>query len=85
MTTDLTLYAHDVCFSCRKAWAPATFKCPRQAGKKLEMRASRRPCPDCGKPTIGLGLAFKPPKQSDRRTWKRLEAAALAGNRFFKP
>lgn len=84
-TPDVTSYAHDVCFSCRKAWAPVTFKCPRQACKKIGARASRRPCPDCGQPTIGLGLAFKPPKQTDRRAWRKLEAAARAGNKFFKP
>jgi hypothetical protein len=44
-----------------------------------------RPCPDCGKPLIGLGLTFKPPKQTDRRAWRKLEAAARAGNRFLKP
>lgn len=76
-------YAHDVCFSCRKAWAPATIKSRRHAG--LGVRKSRRPCPDCGGSTIGLGLAFKPPKQTDRRAWRKLEAAARAGNRFLKP
>jgi len=34
---------------------------------------------------IGLGLAFKPPKQNNRRAWHKLEVAARAGNRFLKP
>ena len=45
----------------------------------------KRTCPDCGKPLIGLGLAFKPPKRNDRRAWRKLETAARAGNRFLKP
>lgn len=83
--TDTTESAHDVCFACRKAWAPVTFKCPRQARKKIGMRAARRRCPDCGGSTIGLGLAFKPPKQNDRRAWRKAESMARAGNEFFKP
>jgi hypothetical protein len=76
-----TEYAHDVCFACRKAWAPATIKSRRA---RLGIRESR-PCPDCGGSTIGLGLTFKPPKRNNRRAWRKLEAAARAGNRFFKP
>ena len=78
-------YAHDVCFACRKAWAPATIKSRRRAQMGMLVRRKRRPCPDCGQPTIGLGLAFKPPKQTDRRAWRELQAAARAGNKFFKP
>ena len=83
--TDTTDYAHDVCFACRKAWAPATIKSRRAARTSMCIRESRRTCPDCGGSTIGLGLAFKPPKQNDRRAWRKAEAAALAGNRFRKP
>ena len=75
-------YAHDVCFSCRKAWAPQAIRDKRHCHLALQ---ENRPCPDCGKPTIGLGLAFKPPKRNDRRTWRKLETAARAGNRFLKP
>jgi len=81
--TDTTEYAHDVCFACRKAWAPATIKSRKYA--RLGIREKRRPCPDCGQPTIGLGLAFKVPRQNDRRAWRKAKAMARAGNRFFKP
>jgi DNA-directed RNA polymerase subunit RPC12/RpoP len=67
-------YAHYVCFDCRKAWAPGPLQ-----------EQDKRPCPDCGKPLIGLGLAFKPPKQRNRRAWLILEVAARGGNRFLKP
>ena len=72
-------YAHHVCFTCRKTWAPAVAK-----DRRLPLPEERN-CPDCGKPLIGLGLTFKPPKQTDRRTWRKLEAAARAGNQFLKP
>lgn len=78
----MTDYAHNVCFSCRKAWAPAAIKSHRHC--PLGQRESR-PCPDCGKPLVGLGLAFQPPKRNHRRAWRKLEAAARAGNRFLKP
>jgi len=83
--TDAIEYAHDVCFACRKAWAPATIKSRRRARQGMLVRKARRPCPDCGGAPIGLGLAFKPPNQTDRRAWRKLEAAARAGNRFLKP
>ncbi len=77
-------YAHAVCFSCRKSWAPSAPRTGHRRGRPLCFQ-EKRTCPDCGKPLVGLGLAFKPPKQTDRRAWKRLEAAARAGKRFFKP
>jgi hypothetical protein len=82
----MTTYAHYVCFACRKAWAPAAVRVRKMQLHMGECtREKSRPCPDCGKPLIGLGLTFKPPKQSDRRAWRKLEAAALAGERFLKP
>ena len=78
-------YAHAVCFRCRKAWAPATIRSPRTCPARLRIAPLDRPCPDCGEPLIGLGLAFKPPRQSNRRAWRKLEAAARTGNRFLKP
>jgi hypothetical protein len=75
-------YAHSVCFRCRKSWAPPTTRSRRYARLAAP---DTRPCPDCGAPLIGLGLAFNPPKRSDRRAWQKLEAAARAGNRFLKP
>ena len=78
----MTTYAHYVCFACRKTWAPAAVRYARNCPRVLP---ESRPCPDCGKPLIGLGLTFKPPKQTDRRAWRKLEAATRAGNRFLKP
>ena len=83
----MTTYAHYVCFDCCKSWAPASLRTPRlrcQLGECTRPPAGRK-CPDCGKPLIGLGLAFKPPRHSNRRDWRKLEAAARAGNRFLKP
>jgi hypothetical protein len=75
-------YAHYVCSRCRKAWAPAAVRsrkhCPLGTPES-------RPCPDCRYALIGLGLAFKPPKQSNRRAWRQLEVKARAGTRFLKP
>jgi hypothetical protein len=81
-----TAYAHYVCFDCRKAWAPAVIRNRRERRLgECDRPPEGRPCPDCGKSLIGLGLTFKPPKQSDRRAWRELEAAARAGERFLKP
>jgi len=86
-TARMTTYAHYVCFACRKAWAPAAIRDlhARRVISEFTRPPEGRPCPDCGKPLIGLGLAFKPSRRNDRRTWRKLEAAALAGERFLKP
>ena len=79
------IYAHYVCFDCRKSWAPCSIPvgCQRVMGELA--RTEGRKCPDCKRTLVGLGLAFKPPRRNDRRAWRKLEAAALAGERFLKP
>ncbi len=72
------MYAHEVCFSCRKSWAPRV-----ERGRVL-VWSDDRVCPDCGKPLLGLGLRFKPPKRQNVREWRRLEALAVAGEKFVK-
>jgi len=76
------MYAHYVCFHCRKAWAPPSVRSRKHCPPgEPEIRT----CPDCGEPLTGLGLAFKPPKQSNRRVWRKAETMARAGNRFLRP
>ena len=79
-----TIYSHYVCFHCRKSFAPAVTRDHKHCSIGLPAPESR-PCPDCGQPLVGLGLAFKPPKQSDKRTWRQLQARALQGDRFLRP
>ena len=80
----MTTYAHYVCFECRKAWAPAAERTGHRRRPALTTQEEQN-CPDCGKPLMGLGLAFKPPKQRNRRAWLIVETAARGGNRFHKP
>ena len=75
-------YAHSVCFHCRKAWAPPLVV---SRWNRLKAIPDTRPCPDCGRPLVGLGLAFRPPKQKQRGKWRKLEKQYLAGNLFLKP
>lgn len=75
-------YAHSVCFHCRKSWAPPATRKARTCPAAMP---DNRPCPDCGRPLIGLGLAFKPPKQTNRKAWNKLETLTRTGHRFLKP
>lgn len=82
---DYLAYAHYVCFDCRKSFAPSSRRDPKAFGVIAERtRQGPRKCPDCGRPLFELGLAFKPPRQRDRRTWKLLEAKARAGDQFLR-
>ena len=71
-------YSHEVCFTCRKSWAP------RAQRRHVIAWKDGRCCPDCGGELTGLGLRFKPPKQRNKKEWKRLEVLARAGEKFVK-
>src|SRR4051812_22701329 len=67
-----SVYLHPyACFNCRKSFR----------------RASRvdavLPCPECGGPSIGLTRKFKPPKRTDVRQWKKVEALVRRGFLFW--
>lgn len=65
-------YLHPyACFRCRKS-----FKWATRAEAVL-------PCPECGGPSIGLTRKFKPPKRSDERQWKKVEALVRHGFLFW--
>lgn len=63
---------HYACFSCRKA-----FKQPFDSSRP------ERPCPQCGRLMPNMGTDFKAPPQKDIEQWRKVEALALAGVRFF--
>lgn len=65
-------YLHPyACFQCRKSFKRAT-----RAEAVL-------PCPGCGGPSIGLTRKFKPPKRSDEKQWKKVEALVRHGFLFW--
>lgn len=65
-------YLHPyACFRCRKSFKRAT---------RVE---AVLPCPDCGGPSIGLTRKFKPPKRSDEKQWKKVEALVRHGFLFW--
>lgn len=63
-----------ICFSCRKCFH--TLYWPR---------IHEQTCPDCKRPLVGAGTHFKPPKRSNIKAWKLLEATIIdAGYVFMK-
>lgn len=65
-------YLHPyACFRCRKSFKRAT------------RSEAVLPCPECGGPSIGLTRKFKPPKRSDEKQWKKVEALVRHGFLFW--
>ncbi|MFK8253141.1 hypothetical protein [Ancylobacter terrae] len=65
-------YLHPyACFRCRKSF------------KRADREAAVLPCPECGGPSIGLTRKFKPPKRSDEKQWRKVEALVRHGFLFW--
>ncbi|WP_455272822.1 hypothetical protein [Rhizobium herbae] len=65
-------YMHPyACFECRKSF------------KRLGVTEPVLPCPHCGGPSVGLTRKFKPPKQSDVKQWRKVEALVRHGFLFW--
>lgn len=65
-------YLHPyVCFRCRKSF--------KRASRVDAVLA----CPDCAGPSIGLTRKFKPPKRTDIKQWKKVEALVRHGFLFW--
>lgn len=65
-------YLHPyACFRCRKSF------------KRANRVEAVLPCPECGGPSIGLTRKFKPPKQSDKMQWFKVEALVRHGFLFW--
>lgn len=68
------------CLDCRKV-----FKKPRyelgEAGR-WEAIDHEGICPECGKPLIDTGMAFKAPKRSDVEAWDQIAPLLRSGYRF---
>ncbi|VUD56392.1 hypothetical protein TDB9533_02047 [Thalassocella blandensis] len=63
------LVAH-ACFTCRKS-----FKVPgKDIGSNL--------CPECRGDLVFMGRAFKAPKQSNKREWRKIQALIERGYNF---
>lgn len=62
---------HYACFRCRKSF------------KRASRTEAVLPCPECGGPSIGLTRKFKPPKRSDEKQWKKVEALVRHGFLFW--
>ncbi|WP_074206395.1 hypothetical protein [Parasphingorhabdus marina] len=59
------------CFRCRKSF------------KRASRVEAVLPCPNCGGPSIGLTRKFKPPKSTDAKQWKKVEALVRHGFLFW--
>lgn len=65
-------YLHPyACFRCRKSF------------KRASRIDAVLPCPDCGGPSVGLTRKFKPPKTSDEKQWRKVEALVREGFLFW--
>lgn len=59
-----------VCFKCRKSF-------------KRPYPAESRPCPDCGRETVGLSQKFKPPKKNAIKEWTVVKFLVEKGFLYF--
>lgn len=77
---------HFACFRCRKAFKAWRWKWREEGGPKPVGRPRYAPrevvCPDCGNPMTDMGLDFKAPPKSDRKTWEIMETLAANGFHF---
>ena len=71
-------FAHKVCFGCRKSWS-TTYKRWRRCRIDSDNPVY---CPECHEPLVGLGRFFEPPKKSNIRQWRKVEAIFRAGFDF---
>jgi DNA-directed RNA polymerase subunit RPC12/RpoP len=62
---------HYACFRCRKSF------------KRASKTEAVLPCPECDGPSIGLTRKFMPPKRSDEKQWKKVEALVRHGFLFW--
>ncbi len=60
------------CFDCRKAF--------KEANPDYEGTIA---CPQCGTTMAPMGLDFKPPRQSDAKSWAIARQLSEAGERFY--
>jgi hypothetical protein len=54
----------------------------RLADLTAEYHAAERKCPECGELMAGLGLDFKPPRQSDAKAWAALNGMYRVGHEW---
>jgi hypothetical protein len=80
------------CFDCRKSFKRNVigYLYFDNNGKKRspdfhkKWQHESRPCPDCQKPAYYMGIDFKPPRTSDIRGWKKVEAFILSGKHYYR-
>jgi DNA-directed RNA polymerase subunit RPC12/RpoP len=65
------------CLTCRKVFKQAVPYPPRGP-----QRNSERACPQCGQPLKRMGVAFKAPRQSDVRGWRKVSLLIQNGFAF---
>ncbi len=70
------------CFDCRKSFKQRS----RWELPPSEQPAKGKPrcvlCPQCRQPMADMGRDFKPPKQADRKQWKKIELLFRHGFTF---
>lgn len=72
---------HFACFSCRKMVRKLSPYSVRRAEGKASP-ASGLLCPECGAPLHNMGKAFRPPRQSAVKQWRRIECEYRQGWRW---
>lgn len=63
------------CFGCRK--------CFKQRVPYRSIKQTSHVCPQCGVQMWMMGIAFKAPKQTDVKQWRKVEAMRRAGFVFY--
>ncbi len=71
------LYA---CLKCRKVFKKPRYKLGQ--GGAWEAIEYSRICPQCGHQLYETGMAFKAPKQTDRKQWSKISVLLRTGYRF---
>lgn len=71
---------HFACFRCRKVVRkPSPYVARLQ---NAGVSASGLLCPECGGPLYNMGKAFRPPRQSAIKQWRKVEQQYHQGERW---
>jgi DNA-directed RNA polymerase subunit RPC12/RpoP len=72
---------HLACFTCRKMVRKRSgWELP--AEERQAMHTGQIKCPDCGQPLAFMGKAFRPPRQTATKQWRKVEQEYRQGTRW---
>ena len=65
---------HFACFSCRKMFKKPSYSELSRDKQPTQPGDYRPPCPECGQKMHNMGKEFEPPKRTNIKRWREIEA-----------